>query len=173
MRFCTRYLSTSTSKDWSSTPITMASESRGPHSCGTNTPQNFHPTWWLIFNTAKTSTFTTKQKNTIRLQTFYSHQQCLSRTGHLDIDPWSNIFLCKAVNSWKQIYSCKPTMHNRLSPAHLDKHAKVELRAELLDPLGQRLLVITVGRLFLDLCCWQAQVRSTFCTHGETFKKNN
>lgn len=41
---------------------------------------------------------------------------------------------------------------NRLQSAHLDKHAKVELRAELLDPLGQRLLVIAMGRLFMDLC---------------------
>lgn len=48
-------------------------------------------------------------------------------------------------------------------PTHLNKDAKEELRAELLDPLGHRFLVITVRCLFLDLCCRQAQVRSTFC----------
>lgn len=53
----------------------------------------------------------------------------------------------------KLIYRCEPKTHNTLLSAHLDKHAKVELRAELLDPLGLRLLVIAVGRLFMDLSC--------------------
>lgn len=50
-------------------------------------------------------------------------------------------------------YRYKPKTENQLLCAHLDKHAKVELRAELLDPLGLRLLVIAVRRLFMDLRC--------------------
>lgn len=38
-------------------------------------------------------------------------------------------------------------------PTNLNKHSKEELSAELLDPLGYSLSVVTVRCLFLDFFC--------------------
>lgn len=78
------------------------------------------------------------------------------------VDPTQpNIFFCTLLH---MLTACGRTV------THLYKHSKVELRAELLDSLGQSLLVITVWCLFLNFFCGQPQTRPALCMqtlHGQ------
>lgn len=159
MRFCTPYLRTSTSKDWSSTPITMASESRGPQSCEAQTSKQKHLyTDDMICFWDKTS-----EKGVINV----------CKTTFHKLSAWAVkiLFPCPS----RVLFVVNMLIDDLVT--HLYKHSKEELRAELLDSLGHSLLVITVGCLLLDIVHWQAQMRAAICmqtfrhTHGYAYKR--